>query len=149
MNEDWLFPPDPDDNPRRPFDPATRAEALEAGCTEADLAALERLRGPARRECLKHVVRLRRFPCELGMVEEEARRFASELDAEGNNAPVSWLDLCRPLKLRKASMDHDVKRFYCWILKRRGGALAGRLVVDSKEFRALENTGWREEATHE
>lgn len=114
-----------------------------------DIEALERLREPARSLCFCCVKRFRREPQEFEAVEQEASVFLAKLDAAGLNDLVSWLDLCGPLKLRKAPMDHDHKRFGLWVLKRRGGLLAQRLAVDSTEFRALEAAGWREAATHE
>lgn len=144
-----LFPPDPEENPRWPLDPVQRAEILESGGGESDIAALERLRGDARNLCRLHVLRFRRWPGELATIEAIARRFLAAMDARERREPASWLDLCGELKLEGSGMDHDHKRFLLWVMKKRGGPMAARLAVDSREFRALEAAGWKEEISHE
>jgi hypothetical protein len=153
MNEfqPYLIEPDPAENPRYPLDPSQRAEILEAGGGQSDIGALERLKPGhlPRSLCPRYVIRLRRSPAELAMVERIARQFVAALDARGRNDMASWLDLCGELKLQGAGMDHDHKRFLLWVLKQRGGPLAARLAVDGEEFRALKAAGWKEEISDE
>ena len=147
--EQDLFPPSPEENPRFPLDPVQRAEILEAAGGQSDIVALERLRGDTRNLCRRCVIRLRRVPDELAIVERMVRQFVARMDEKKRRGPVSFLDLCGELKLEGAAMDHDHKRFLFWVLKERGGPLAARLAADGEEFRALKAAGWKEEISDE